>query len=267
MTHVQAKQRRTGMGPYLRAGETTLQVAQRFGVSKGTVQIAVRELRIKRRRGPVRKEKPLKLPAPKCVRFAGVDWDKQNCVIASELGCTQENVRQARLRLGKPKSRNNGKSRRVAATKPQFKSLPKSILTKEDLKLNCTVTERGCWEWARTRSPQSGYGRIGTTYAHRFAYELAIGEIPTGLQVIHSCDNPPCVNPDHLFIGTAQDNCDDSVAKGRRKGAWRFDWEIIRAVRAAAESSNNFYEIGKCFGMSGITAERIAKRKTYKHVA
>lgn len=77
-----------------------------------------------------------------------------------------------------------------------------------------------CWEWQASVN-SSGYGwfRFGEkrtpTGAHRVAYVLANGPIPDGLQVLHRCDNPPCVNPTHLFLGTNGDNHADKLAKGR----------------------------------------------------
>lgn len=81
----------------------------------------------------------------------------------------------------------------------------------------------GCWEWAGSK--WKGYGRMiigsrtdGTrrsVSAHRVSYELKYGEIPHGMEVCHKCDNPCCINPDHLFIGTKQDNASDRDAKGR----------------------------------------------------
>jgi hypothetical protein len=80
----------------------------------------------------------------------------------------------------------------------------------------------GCWEWQASRN-SSGYGwfRFGPqgsrtpTGAHRVSYVLTKGPIPEGMQVLHRCDNPPCVNPSHLFLGTNDDNHADKVAKGR----------------------------------------------------
>lgn len=75
-----------------------------------------------------------------------------------------------------------------------------------------------CWEWRGDRN-ESGYGRIyinrKARRAHRVAYETAVGPIGTGLVVMHSCDNPPCINPAHLSLGTPIDNVADAVAKGR----------------------------------------------------
>lgn len=84
-------------------------------------------------------------------------------------------------------------------------------------------SESGCWNW--TASTIKGYGqfyfrptrqdKIQKLYAHRFAYELFVGPIPPGAIVRHSCDNPLCVNPDHLSIGTSQDNRSDMARRGR----------------------------------------------------
>lgn len=76
-----------------------------------------------------------------------------------------------------------------------------------------------CWLWTRARS--HGYGKVWSpderrvVSAHRVAWELTNGAIPDGLCVLHRCDNPPCVRPDHLFLGTIKDNNDDKLNKGR----------------------------------------------------
>lgn len=80
-----------------------------------------------------------------------------------------------------------------------------------------------CWIWTACKD-KDGYGKISKTYdgklrhfrAHRISYEFHVGEIETNQVVMHSCDNPSCVNPKHLSVGTIRDNNHDAIAKGRR---------------------------------------------------
>jgi len=87
----------------------------------------------------------------------------------------------------------------------------------QDLVDRCTLAPSGCWEWQGSRL-WNGYGRFSGRngfIAHRRMYELTKGEIPEGWFVCHTCDNPPCINPDHLFVGTALHNNRDTNRKGR----------------------------------------------------
>jgi hypothetical protein len=86
------------------------------------------------------------------------------------------------------------------------------------------ILPSGCWEWTGSKDAH-GYGRLNiksrsasSLLAHRIAYEVANGPIPAGAAVCHSCDNPPCCNPAHLWLGSQSDNLRDASAKGRMRG-------------------------------------------------
>jgi len=81
----------------------------------------------------------------------------------------------------------------------------------------------GCWLWTASVN-MNGYGKFGIggkrggwKSAHRVSYELVKGDIPNGLLLRHTCDNPPCVNPDHLIPGTCKENTQDMMVRGRNK--------------------------------------------------
>jgi hypothetical protein len=91
--------------------------------------------------------------------------------------------------------------------------------TKEYISENSEIDINGCWIWVRAKD-KKGYGRPGlkgkSIGAHRLSYLAFVGEIPNNLHVLHNCDNPGCVNPKHLFLGTHQDNVNDMVNKNRQ---------------------------------------------------
>lgn len=95
----------------------------------------------------------------------------------------------------------------------RYKNNQERILT--NIEIN---KETQCWNWQKCKNDK-GYGWIGLSgtkiLAHRYSYQVFVGEISDGLCVLHKCDNPACVNPDHLFLGTLKDNAVDKVNKGR----------------------------------------------------
>ena len=141
-----------------------------------------------------------------------------------------------------------------------------------------------CWEWTASKLPK-GYGRFGVvrgvssmTVAHRVAYVMYVGPLPKlpgwhGACVLHRCDNPGCVNPAHLFIGTQKDNLNDMDAKHRRVVvhpqpgvAMKHAKLNVEQVRAIRDDLRNNCQIGREYGLSDTHVSYIKKRRVWKNV-
>jgi hypothetical protein len=116
------------------------------------------------------------------------------------------------------------------------------------------------------------YDRGKKTTAHRVAWAIHTGELPpSDLQVCHRCDNPPCVNPDHLFLGTRAENMADMVAKGRSargERAWMSpltEADVLEIVRLS-DTDLSQREIGERFGITQSSVAQIVHGKSWGHV-
>jgi hypothetical protein len=131
-----------------------------------------------------------------------------------------------------------------------------------------------CWDWEATVHGQ-GYGHFKfngkVEKAHRFAYKLYKGEFPEYLLVLHNCDNTKCVNPDHLFLGTHQDNNDDKESKNRGNhiGGEKHYKAIltmaqVRRIREFSKCGIRNYELAKTFKISRFMVSNVILNKVYK---
>lgn len=135
-----------------------------------------------------------------------------------------------------------------------------------------------CWVWIG--GTNSGYGVIyfnGKPWkVHRFSYYLHLGKISEGLSVLHRCDNPLCVNPEHLFIGTQVDNISDMVGKNRQKGAVGqrnkkaklTDQEVVSIRKEYRRGSKRFggYALGRKYGVTANMIYFIVNGNNWKHL-
>ncbi len=112
-----------------------------------------------------------------------------------------------------------------------------------------------------------GYGilkRKGRQFrATRLVWEECFGPIPDGMCILHRCDNPPCVNPEHLFLGTRGDNNRDARAKGRSRGKARLTPDQVREIRASTESHA---AAGRRYGITGESVWYLRAGKSYRWV-
>jgi len=155
------------------------------------------------------------------------------------------------------------------------------------------VEKRGtedCWLWTGGKTVK-GYGVFWNNerfvHAQRFAYELLVGPIPDGMFVCHHCDNPPCCNPKHLFLGTHKDNMRDAVAKGRmasgerhgththpertargeNSGTAKLNAAQVRVIRlSCAAGTASKAALARFYGVTETNIRLIVTRKTWKHV-
>lgn len=126
-----------------------------------------------------------------------------------------------------------------------------------------------CWNWTAAYDRQ-GYGRLKSKCAHRVSYELFIDTIPKGMWVLHKCDNVKCVNPDHLFLGTHQDNVNDKMSKGRYnigRGAKKLTDAQVRWARNDYNTSDRpVQHYADMFGLSNSTMNYIIRGVSYSNV-
>ena len=131
-----------------------------------------------------------------------------------------------------------------------------------------------CWIW---NGPVNGNGYGGLTVSgkviqvHRISWQLHYGDIPAGMCVCHKCDNPLCVNPKHLFIGTPKDNSRDMTVKGRssygrKNGRAILSPDDILKIRERYLSGERPIDLSREYGVTSTNIIRIGKRKLWKYI-
>ena len=131
----------------------------------------------------------------------------------------------------------------------------------------------GCWLW--TASTRNGYGQIGNPgrkvlLAHRVSWELANGPIPDGMWVLHRCDNPPCVRPSHLFLGTPKMNSQDSKRKGRNNrgenhGHAKLTESMVEEILILRELGMTYEAMASRFPVGSIAIGKVVRGDNWSH--
>jgi hypothetical protein len=136
-----------------------------------------------------------------------------------------------------------------------------------------------CWNWTAGHD-KYGYGKFSIrgreVSSHRVAYQIANGSIPNGLCVLHKCDNPPCVNPAHLFVGTHADNVHDKCKKGRASfiahkgeehGRAKLNDAQVRQIRERYTAGGVTHrELAREYGVNQSVIGDIVRRELWRHV-
>jgi hypothetical protein len=131
---------------------------------------------------------------------------------------------------------------------------------------------KDCWEWRGARTQNYGVMQAdkNSRLAHRVSYTLFVGPIPKGMSVCHKCDNPPCVNPLHLFAGTHADNMADMREKGRARGLVGVEHHSAKlndeSAMAIYESAGTQHEIARRFNVSRETVSGIKTKRYWRHI-
>ena len=143
----------------------------------------------------------------------------------------------------------------------------------ERMEAKTIKTPGGCWIWNGSLD-SDGYGLIKVNghnrHANRIAYELKYGAIPEGQIILHSCDVPVCVNPDHLKAGTYKDNMQDMYQKGRNRNVRgekhhrsKLTEKQVKEIRSI-QGRVNFSALGRLYGVSRTTITRILRGQSWK---
>ena len=134
--------------------------------------------------------------------------------------------------------------------------------------------ETGCWIWQKGKD-KDGYGQFSfknkNYRAHRVAYRLYVGPIPKGMQVLHTCDTPSCVNPAHLFLGNNNDNMADKVQKGRQakgedNGLSKLTEDQVREIKKRLLGTETISDIARDYPVDRKVVSRIKAGTNWKHI-
>ena len=143
------------------------------------------------------------------------------------------------------------------------------MFDRDSILSRCRRDGSGCWIWLG-RADHGGYGKLRRRegdrrveyVAHRVSWEVFRGPIPAEMCVLHRCDRPACVNPEHLFLGTRKDNAHDMLSKGRARGAGT-PWLGADVAAEIRSSDLTHAELAARYGVTRTTISRVRRGVTY----
>jgi hypothetical protein len=159
---------------------------------------------------------------------------------------------------------------RIIPWRKTFRNIPLQIRLSERI----VKSDNGCHEWVGFRNAD-GYGQLRVNgivdRAHRVAYRLYVGEIPKGMHVCHKCDNPSCCNPEHLFLGSNNDNIKDSCTKNRRAigercGRFALSKEQVIQIAGLINEGIGSSRIAKIAGVNDYLVRQIKDGVSWRHL-
>lgn len=203
-------------------------------------------------------------------------WIKKNCLYCDELFEAFETAKRIGWnkycskpcqRKGRPKIFSWDLATEEQKLDRMLKSFEKKAIRRE-----------GCWDWNGSLKGKNGYGTIKSgkdenMMAHRFSWQVNFGPIPEGLYVCHNCDNRRCTNPQHLFLGTHEDNLRDMISKNRNRGAVGernikavLGNQKVLEIRNLLNSGISIKDIAEKFDVAFNTIFKIKTNKTWRHI-
>jgi endogenous inhibitor of DNA gyrase (YacG/DUF329 family) len=211
---------------------------------------------------------------PKCLKCNNLCCLTKTCDICGKEYITRPNkINIARFCSKSCKSINAGKMSAGILWNKWQSETPEQ--TKEAMKRaldRFIIKKDGCWEWSGykvRKHKKLDYGRIDfrgrVIAAHRFSYEIYKGPIPRGQIIMHTCDNPPCTNPDHLILGTHLSNHRDMVNKGRGVRE-RLDEHKVKEIKKLLSTDMPVIKIAELFNVSNVTIYQIKNKQMWKWV-
>lgn len=175
--------------------------------------------------------------------------------------------------FAKNRSRTDGVNpycRVCAAQKRKEKAQQNTALTAKYVRnfmKNVRIAENGCWEWAAALGA-NGYGQFKfgrIAYAHRFSYYIFNGDLCEGMEICHTCDNPACVNPAHLWQGTKSENMRDAAMKGRTNTV-RLSPDDVRRIRNLHNLKYPVADLARRFNCTTTTIYDIVNRRSWNYI-